>query len=112
MIVVVLGLLLVSGVLGGGSGFLAGPISATGRASPAGHSTPRARRTSSSRRIVADIQDYWAETFSQSGRDYPVTDLVLFDRGDVVELRAGVGGDRTLLLPGRPEGLPRPRLLR
>ncbi len=28
--------------------------------------------------LVSDIQDFWAETFSLSGRDYPETKLVLF----------------------------------
>ena len=31
--------------------------------------------------VVADIQDFWAATFTEAGRDYPETVLVLFEGG-------------------------------
>ena len=78
IIVVIIGLLLISGVLGGGSGF--GGLSGLGAGAgePGGTLDPQSETDEFVSYLVDDIQDFWAETFSQSGRDYPLTKLVLF----------------------------------
>jgi predicted metalloprotease len=78
IIVVIIGLLLISGVLGGGSG-LSGPSGlGAGAGEPGGTLDPQGETDEFISYLVSDIQDFWAETFSQSGRDYPITKLVLF----------------------------------
>jgi predicted metalloprotease len=78
IIVVVVLFVLMSGVLGGGGlGLQAGG----GGAAPGGTLVPRSDTDEQLAYIVDNIQDYWARTFSASGRDYPETVLVLFEGG-------------------------------
>lgn len=78
LIVVVIGILLISGVLGdGGLSGLSGLGGGAG-AEPAGTLKPQGETDEFVAYLVSDVQDFWADTFSQSGRDYPETKLVLF----------------------------------
>ena len=79
-IILVIGLLLITGVIGGKAGFggLAG-LGAGGGGEPGGTLTPRSDTDEFVAYIVSDVQDFWAQTFSASGREYPETKLVLFD---------------------------------
>ena len=67
-----------SGVLGG-SGGLSGLSGLGAGAAAGGTLKPQSDTDSFVAYIVDDVQDFWAPTFSQSGRDYPETKLVLFD---------------------------------
>lgn len=80
IIVVVVLFLIVSGVLGGGGGLsgLSG-LQPGGAVVPGGTLRPQSDTDQFVAYIVDDIQDFWAATFSNSGREYPVTRLVLFD---------------------------------
>jgi predicted metalloprotease len=78
IIVVIIGLLLISGVLGGGSGLSGLSGLGAGAGEPGGTLSPQSETDEFVAYIVSDVQDFWAETFSQSGRDYPETKLVLF----------------------------------
>ena len=62
--------------------------------------------------FVNSIQAYWTEAYEQDGGRYQPAQTVLFDGGvDTGCGNADLGG-RPVLLPARPVGLPRPRLLR
>lgn len=78
IIVVVIGLLLISGVLGGGGGLSGLSGLGAGAGEPGGTLKPENETDEFVSYLVSDIQDFWAETFSLSGRDYPETKLVLF----------------------------------
>jgi uncharacterized protein len=78
IIVVIVGILLISGVLGGASGLSGLSGLGTGAGEPGGTLDPQGETDEFVSYLVSDIQDFWAETFSQSGRDYPLTKLVLF----------------------------------
>lgn len=74
--------LVFSGVLGGGGGLsgLSG-LAPGGAVQPGGTLQPQSDTDEFLAYVVADIQDFWAATFRESGRDYPETRLVLFDGG-------------------------------
>jgi len=80
VLIVVLGILLLSGVLGGsgGLGGLSG-LGGAGAVEPGGTLQPQSDTDEFLAYVVSDIQDFWAATFSASGRDYPETRLVLFE---------------------------------
>jgi hypothetical protein len=80
VVIVIIGLLLFSGVLGG-SGGLGGlsSLGGGGVAEPGGTLQPRNDTDQFLAYVVSDIQDFWAATFSANGRDYPETVLVLFE---------------------------------
>ena len=80
IIVVIIGLLLISGVLGGASGLSGLSGLGAGAGQPGGTLNPQGETDEFVSYIVDDVQDFWAETFSQSGREYPITKLVLFTR--------------------------------
>lgn len=81
LIIVVVLFLLFSGVLGGGGGGLGGLAGLQpGAAQPGGTLNPQSDTDQFLAYVVSDIQDFWATTFSESGRDYPETKLVLFDQ--------------------------------
>jgi predicted metalloprotease len=79
VLIVILGILLFSGVLGGGGGLggLSG-LGGAGPVEPGGTLQPQGETDEFLAYVVSDIQDFWASTFSSSGRDYPETRLVLF----------------------------------
>jgi predicted metalloprotease len=79
VLIVILGILLFSGVLGGGGGLggLSG-LGGAGAVEPGGTLQPQGETDEFLAYVVSDIQDFWASTFSSSGRDYPETRLVLF----------------------------------
>lgn len=79
IIVVIIGLLLISGVLGGGGGLSGLSGLGAGAGEPGGTLVPKSETDEFVSYLVDDIQEFWADTFSQSGRDYPITKLVLFE---------------------------------
>ena len=83
IIVLVVLFLLFSGVLGGGGIPDLGGLSGGGGvpAEPGGTLNPQSETDEQLAAIVADIQAFWGESFSASGRDYPETKLVLFEGG-------------------------------
>jgi predicted metalloprotease len=80
VLIVILGILLFSGVLGGsgGLGGLSG-LGGAGAVEPGGTLQPQGETDEFLAYVVSDVQDFWASTFSSSGRDYPETRLVLFE---------------------------------
>ena len=80
IVVVVILFLLVSGVLGGDGGLsgISG-LGGAGAAQPGGTLQPQGDTDEQLAYIVDGIQTFWAGTFSDAGRDYPETRLVLFD---------------------------------
>jgi predicted metalloprotease len=82
IVIAVVLFLVVSGVLGGGGGLSGLSGLAPGSAvQPGGTLQPQSDTDEFLAYVVADIQDFWAATFRESGRDYPETRLVLFDGG-------------------------------
>lgn len=79
LIIGIVAVVLFSGVLGGGGGGL-GLQAGGGGGAPGGTLVPRGDTDEQLAYVVANIQDYWARTFSASGRDYPETKLVLFEQ--------------------------------
>lgn len=79
IIVVVIGLLLISGVLGGGGGLSGLSGLGGGAVEPGGTLDPQGETDEFVAYVVSDVQDFWASTFSQAGREYPETKLVLFE---------------------------------
>jgi hypothetical protein len=79
IIVLVVLFLLFSGVLGNGGIPDLGGVSGGGQAEPGGTLVPQSETDQQLAYIVSDIQDFWAASFSASGKDYPETKLVLFD---------------------------------
>lgn len=79
LIIVVVLFLLTSGVLGGGGSGLGGLV--PGNAAPGGTLNPQNDTDQFVAYVVSDVQSFWQETFTASGRDYPATKLVLFDQG-------------------------------
>lgn len=77
-IVVLIGFVLLSGVLSGGGG-LSGLSGLGAEAAAGGTLKPESDTDQFVAYVVSDVQDFWAQTFSDSGRDYPETKLVLFD---------------------------------
>ena len=61
--------------------------------------------------VVGDLQKFWAADFQKAGRDFTPTQLVLFRQRTPTGCGEGSSGDRAVLLPARPQDLPRPRLL-
>lgn len=83
IIVVVVLFLLFSGVLGGGGSIpgLGGLSGGGGNAQPGGTLNPQSDTDQQLAYIVNSIQTFWAETFRESGKQYPETKLVLFEGG-------------------------------
>jgi predicted metalloprotease len=81
IIVVVVLFLLFSGILGGGGASIPGlgGLGGGSAAEPGGTLVPQSQTDEQLAYIVSDIQEYWAATFSQAGKQYPETKLVLFD---------------------------------
>jgi uncharacterized protein len=75
-LLVIVGFLLFSGVLGGGGG-LSG-LTPGGAVTPGGTLQPQNDTDQFVAYVVDNIQTFWADTFRASGQDYPVTKLVLF----------------------------------
>ena len=63
-----------------------------------------------SRKVLRDTEDTWTAIFQRSGREYPADPGAVIGR-DRFGVRDGIGGDGTVLLPGRSQALPRPQLL-
>ncbi len=78
LVVVVVLFLLTSGILGGGGSGL-GDLQ-PGGAQPRGTLNPQSDTDQFVAYVVSDIQAFWGETFTASGKDYPETVLVLFDQ--------------------------------
>jgi len=78
LIIVVVIFLLTSGILGGGGGLGSLGGLGGGAAEPGGTLDPQGDTDQQLAYIVNDIQDFWAATFSASGKEYTVTKLVLF----------------------------------
>ncbi|HEX7345414.1 MAG TPA: neutral zinc metallopeptidase [Candidatus Limnocylindrales bacterium] len=83
IIVVVVLFLLFSGVLGGSGSIpgLGGLSGGGGNAQPGGTLNPQSDTDQQLAYIVNSIQTFWAQTFRESGKDYPETKLVLFEGG-------------------------------
>jgi uncharacterized protein len=79
IIVLVVLFLLFSGILGNGGIPDLGGAGGGGQAAPGGTLVPQSETDQQLASIVADIQDFWAASFSATGKDYPETKLVLFD---------------------------------
>jgi len=77
-IVLVIGFLLLSGVLSG-SGGLSGLSGLGAGAAAGGTLKPEGDTDQFVAYVVSDVQDFWAQTFSASGRQYVQTKLVLFN---------------------------------
>ena len=77
IIIVIVGFLLFSGILGGGGSL--GALQPD--AQPGGTLNPQSDTDQFLAYVVDDIQTYWADTFAASGKDYPETKLVLFEGG-------------------------------
>jgi len=75
-LIVIIGFLLFSGVLGGDGG-LSG-LTPGGAVTPGGTLQPQNDTDQFVAYVVDNIQTFWADTFRASGQDYPVTKLVLF----------------------------------
>ena len=73
---IIIGFLLFSGVLGGGGG-LSG-LTPGGAVTPGGTLVPQSDTDQQVAYIVDNVQTFWTATFQQSGKQYPVTKLVLF----------------------------------
>ncbi len=78
LVIIVVIFLLTSGVLGGGSGLGGLGGLGGGAVEPGGTLDPQGDTDQQLAYIVDDIQDFWAATFSASGKQYTVTKLVLF----------------------------------
>jgi predicted metalloprotease len=78
VIVLIIGFLLLSGILGGTGGGLSG-LQPGGAAAPGGTLNPQGDTDQQVAYIVSNVQSFWSATFGQSGKEYPVTKLVLFD---------------------------------
>ena len=63
------------------------------------------------RRVLADTEDVWERVFQAAGKRYEKPTLVLFTRRHADGMRHGPVGDGSVLLPARPQGLHRPRVL-
>lgn len=63
------------------------------------------------RTVLAETEDTWNGIFKSEGETYEEPTLVLFSGQVRFGLRFCLVGDRTLLLPGRPQGLSRHRVL-
>ena len=81
LIIAVVLFLLVSGVLGGGGLGALSDLGSTGGGQPGGTLNPQSDTDQFLAYVVDDIQGFWGATFSESGRDYPETRLVLFEGG-------------------------------
>jgi predicted metalloprotease len=80
LIVAVVLFLLFSGVLGGGGGGIPGTGGLGGGAvQPGGTLKPQSDIDQEVAYIVSSVQTFWTNQFSASGKQYPVTKLVLFD---------------------------------
>jgi predicted metalloprotease len=78
VVILIIGFVLLSGILGGTNGGLSG-LQPGGAAAPGGTLNPQGDTDQQVAYIVSNVQSFWGETFSQSGKQYPVTKLVLFD---------------------------------
>ena len=80
IIFAVIAFLLFSGVLGGGGGLGSlGGLVPGGAAEPGGTLQPQNDTDQFIAFVVSDVQAFWGQTFSESGKDYPETKLVLFE---------------------------------
>ena len=81
IIVVVVMFLLFSGILGGGGGEIPGLGGlGGGAAQPGGTLNPQSDTDQQIAYIVESIELFWEDEFRASGKDYPETKLVLFER--------------------------------
>jgi uncharacterized protein len=71
--------LLFSGVLGNGAVPDLGGLSGGGQAAPGGTLNPQSDTDQELSYIVTNVQDFWQQSFSASGKQYHVTKLVLFN---------------------------------
>jgi predicted metalloprotease len=78
VVILIIGFLLLSGILGGTNGGLSG-LQPGGVAAPGGTLNPQGDTDQQVAYIVSNVQSFWSDTFSRSGKQYPVTKLVLFD---------------------------------
>ena len=62
--------------------------------------------------VLADTEDVWKQLFAQGGATYKEPRLVLFRGAVPTACGTGQSAMGPVLLPGRPEGLHRPELLR
>ena len=62
--------------------------------------------------VFTDVQDAWTKTFAASGERYDRAKLVLYRGATRDGVRPRPGGDRPVLLPGRPARVPGPLVLR
>ncbi len=82
ILIVIVGFLLFSGVLGGSGGLsgLSG-LGGGGAVEPGGTLDPQNDTDQFLGYLNEDIQVFWIETFQASGRELPINDLVLFEGG-------------------------------
>ena len=80
VLILIVGFLLFSGVLGGGGGLgaLTG-LSGGGTGETSATLVPQSDVDQFVAYVVQDVQAYWTESFAASGREYPVTKLALFE---------------------------------
>ena len=85
------------------------------RRRPSRKADRRADRRSAGRvrrgRCSASTEDAWSRVFQQAGQRYRAAYAGAVQRRRAVGVRHQFGGGRAVLLPGRPEGLHRPRIL-
>ena len=79
VVILIIGFVLLSGILGGADGGLSG-LQPGGGAAPGGTLKPQGDTDQQVAYIVSNVQSFWSDTFSRSGKEYPVTKLVLFDQ--------------------------------
>jgi uncharacterized protein len=79
LIIAVVLFLIVSGVLGGGGGLSGLTGLGGGAVQPGGTLQPQNDTDQFLAYVVKDIQDFWTETFTASGRELPIQPLVLFE---------------------------------
>ena len=81
IVVVIVLFLLFSGVLGGSGGVPGvGGLGGGGAIEPGGTLNPQSDTDQQLAYIVTSVETFWADEFSQAGKDYPETKLVLFEQ--------------------------------
>ncbi len=78
VIIAIIAFVVLSGVLGGTDGSLGG-LQPGGGGGPAGTLQPQGDTDQFVSYVVSNVQAFWGETFRRSGKEYPVTKLVLFN---------------------------------
>ena len=105
--------LTVLGLLGGGGG--GGGPAVTQQAppgAPAQRPPAQDKQAAFVSTILADTEDVWGRIFKASGNAYQAPKLVLFSGRTASACGAGEAAMGPVLLPGRPQGVPGPGLLR